>query len=94
MSHYLGDLHQLIVLFFQVRQEKLHKRLQFYHMKQEMVDLVLSREVGVWEAILCMNAGELINLNKEVRIPFPDSSIANIIIPNIIIFLLKSIIFA
>ena len=41
----------------QVRQEKLHKRLQFYHMKQEMVDLVLSREVGVWEAILCMNAG-------------------------------------
>jgi len=40
------------------RQEKLHKRLQFYNIKQELVDLVLSREVGVWEAILCMNAAQ------------------------------------
>ena len=45
MSHYSG------------RQDKLHKRLDFYNMKQELIDLVLSREVGVWEAILCMNPG-------------------------------------
>ena len=42
------------------RQEKLNKRLQFYNMKTELVDLVLAREVGVWEAILCMNAGKVI----------------------------------
>jgi len=63
----------------QVRQEKLHKRLQFYHMKQEMVDLVLSREVGVWEAILCMNAAqrrlEIEKMRRSLRdnesIPIP-----------------------
>jgi len=61
------------------RQDKLFKRLQFYHMKQELVDLILAREVGVWEAILCMNAAqrrlEIEKMRRSLRdnesIPIP-----------------------
>ena len=48
-------------------------------MKQELVDLILAREVGVWEAILCMNAAqrrlEIEKMRRSLRdnesIPIP-----------------------
>ena len=48
-------------------------------MKQELVDLILAREVGVWEAILCMNATqrrlEIEKMRRSLRdnesIPIP-----------------------
>ena len=79
MEHHIHHFEQINRDARTERQDKLFKRLQFYHMKQELVDLILAREVGVWEAILCMNAAqrrlEIEKMRRSLRdnesIPIP-----------------------
>lgn len=43
------------------RRSKLEERLQrTTSLKPQMIDIIMSRENGVWEAILCMNQGNCV----------------------------------
>ena len=42
----------------QERKTALEKRLRQYSMSEAMVELILSRENGIWDAVTCMNNGE------------------------------------
>lgn len=43
------------------RRSKLEERLQrTTSLKPQMIDIIMSRENGVWEAILCMNQGNFV----------------------------------
>ena len=54
------------------RRSKLEERLQrTTSLKPQMIDIIMSRENGVWEAILCMNQG---NCVKKLRFPLVSES--------------------
>ena len=60
------------------RRSKLEERLQrTTSLKPQMIDIIMSRENGVWEAILCMNQGNCVK--KFSTFPLvSDSSLSEI----------------
>ena len=55
------------------RRLKLSQRLALYKMKEEMADIVMKRENGVWEAILCMNSGKILTILSKLKKNRPSS---------------------
>ena len=48
------------------RRSKLEERLQrTTSLKPQMIDIIMSRENGVWEAILCMNQGNCVEKKNK-----------------------------
>ena len=61
LEHHIHHFDHINKMTKNDRRAKLSQRLQLYKMKVEMSDIIMSRELGVWEAILCMNQGTLLN---------------------------------
>ena len=58
LEHHIHHFDQISKMSKADRRGKLQHRLQMYKMKSQIADIIMNRELGVWEAILCMNQAQ------------------------------------
>ena len=58
IEHHICVYEQFKVLTRQERKNALEKRLRQFSMPDVIVELILARESGIWDAVTCMNPGE------------------------------------